>query len=156
MLEETSTGNKMKLYGKTIIEGNLPKIAGLLSKGADIDSTDKDGKTALYWASFNGNTELATFLIEHKAKITIAAHNGNTPLDIARELALGGYREPGEDNKHAQIVKILKDALCQKEVGGIMEKISNLGIHAKKGTPSNSAPAQEPKQTTNDRWCTIL
>jgi hypothetical protein len=157
--------NRIKLYNRTIKEGNLSKITALLCKGADIDSIDKKGRTALWWAAFNGNLELATFLIENKANPNISDYRKKTPLDIAAELALGGYREPGEINNHAQLVIMLKrvtEELYQKEIDGITEKISNLGIHDAKSAQigntsiKNTQVIQELEQPKNGSGCTIL
>ena len=135
MLEaKLDTSSKMALYGKTIREGNLTKISQLLSKGADIDSTDKFGRTALWWGAFNGNLELVIFLIERKAKIDIPDKFGKKPLDIALELALGGHREPGEHNVYSEIIAKLRQAteeLYREEIEGVTEKIAKLGIHGK-------------------------
>lgn len=138
-----STGKenrKITLYNSTIKEGNLKKIAGLLAKGANIDSQDLQGKTMLWWAAFNGNMELVQFLISQNANTTISDNLQRTPLDIATELALRGYREPGEGNKHAKIVELLKPFTIsqtlpkpyQEDVDTITKKMSKLGIHAEK------------------------
>jgi len=163
MLEKSSS---IKLYDKTIREGNLLKITELLSRGADIDSIDKWGKTALWWAAFNNNLELATFLIAHKANPNISDYLGKTPLNIATELALGGYHEPGEDNNYGRIIAMLRQVtedLYQKEIEGITEKISELGIHATKSTQIGNTPikkkqaTQEPReQPKSGGVCTIL
>jgi ankyrin repeat protein len=41
----------------------------LIEKGADIHSKDKDGRTALMWASGMGHLEVVKYLIEKGADI---------------------------------------------------------------------------------------
>lgn len=47
-----------------------------------IDARDKNGQTAVYWASKNGNFEILELLIEKKADVNIPNKNGETALTI--------------------------------------------------------------------------
>ncbi len=51
----------------------------LISKGANVNLKDKEGKTALLWASSN-SLENATLLISNGAKVNEAANDGMTPF----------------------------------------------------------------------------
>ena len=51
----------------------------LIRKGADINLKDKEGKTALLWASSN-SLENAKILIANSAKVNEAANDGMTPF----------------------------------------------------------------------------
>ncbi|KAL6863686.1 ankyrin repeat-containing domain protein [Trichoderma novae-zelandiae] len=55
----------------------------LIEKGADIDATGIDGRTALFIAAANGVTAIAALLIESGADIAIAANDKRTPLHMA-------------------------------------------------------------------------
>ena len=51
----------------------------LISRGADVNLKDKEGKTALLWASSN-SLENAKILISNGAKVNDAANDGMTPF----------------------------------------------------------------------------
>jgi ankyrin repeat protein len=45
--------------------GRLQEVCDLLQEGANVNSTDQDGYTALVWASANGHTETVARLLKH-------------------------------------------------------------------------------------------
>lgn len=52
-------------------DGNMLVLKAALDKGADINAKDKNGWTALMWASKNGHSEIVNFLKEKGASITV-------------------------------------------------------------------------------------
>jgi ankyrin repeat protein len=61
-------------------EGDLESARLLVAAGADVNAPASDGKDALGLAIFNGNYELASFLIDNKAQVNKADMQGFTPL----------------------------------------------------------------------------
>jgi len=61
-------------------EGNVALARILVGAGADIDADAGDGKTALALAIFNGNYEVASFLVDNKADVNRADARRFTPL----------------------------------------------------------------------------
>ena len=61
-------------------EGDVESARLLLAAGADVNAIAGDGKDALGLAIFNGNYELASFLIDNKSKVNQADAQGFTPL----------------------------------------------------------------------------
>jgi uncharacterized protein len=61
-------------------EGHLGVARLLVGAGADIDAAAGDGKTALAIAIFNGNYELASFLVDNQADVNKADAQRFTPL----------------------------------------------------------------------------
>ena len=65
----------------------------LLAKGADIDELNTtdfySGYTPLFWAVYDNNEPLVSFLIEHGARVNARAKNELTPLSLASE---AGYK----------------------------------------------------------------
>lgn len=57
----------------------------LLGYGADIDSVDEYGRTALHYAISNNQAEVVKQLIERGASTTIADVNGISPMHLAAE-----------------------------------------------------------------------
>lgn len=84
---------------KAAEEGNIAKVRNLLAQGADVNTKDKDGYTALIHASMNGHTEVVKTLlakgVDVNAKVAGEWNNGLTAL-------MGASM-----NGHSEVVKIL-------------------------------------------------
>jgi ankyrin repeat protein len=61
-------------------EGDVESARLLVAAGADVNAPASDGKDALGLAIFDGNYELASFLIDNKAQVNKADTQGFTPL----------------------------------------------------------------------------
>jgi uncharacterized protein len=61
-------------------EGDLESARVLVAGGADVNATGGDGKDALSLAIFNGNYDLAAFLVDNHAKVNQADAQRFTPL----------------------------------------------------------------------------
>ena len=62
--------------------GDIDRVMSLIARGADINSRDNDGRTALHIACTDTKKDIAILLIESKADIYIKNNDGRTPLDI--------------------------------------------------------------------------
>ena len=66
-------------------DGNVEAIKFLLQRGANVDAVDKRGFTSLHRACEMGLLDAAAVLLEHGARMDIAAGEGkHTPLLLAR------------------------------------------------------------------------
>ena len=63
--------------------GNKAEVERLLKSGADVNTQQADGATALQWAAYRGDAQLAELLLKAGAKPAVANHNGATPLWLA-------------------------------------------------------------------------
>ena len=61
-------------------EGDVESARLLVAAGADVNAIAGDGKDALGLAIFNGNYELASFLVDSKSNVNKADAQGFTPL----------------------------------------------------------------------------
>jgi ankyrin repeat protein len=61
-------------------EGDVESARVLVAAGADVNATGGDGKDALGLALFDGNYEVASFLLDSHAKVNQADAQGFTPL----------------------------------------------------------------------------
>src|SRR5947208_16371132 len=61
-------------------EGDMESARLLVAAGADVNAIAGDGKDALGLAIFNGNYDVASFLVENKSKVNQADTQGFTPL----------------------------------------------------------------------------
>lgn len=59
------------------------EVRRLVQDGADVNSGQADGATALHWAAYHGDAELAELLLEAGADPSAANRNGSTPLWLA-------------------------------------------------------------------------
>src|SRR5262245_58089552 len=76
-------------------EGNVAEVRALLSQQVDVNSAQGDGMTALHWAAYRDDVEMAGLLLEAKANpecetrvggvtpLILAARNGSAPLIAA-------------------------------------------------------------------------
>ncbi len=98
---------------KTTLESDskrLPMIEVLMAAGADINAVDKDGWTALTWASWSGLNTVAAKLIELGADLKLADKKGNTALMIAAQTG------------HGEIVKVLLEKGADRMVQNMAGK----------------------------------
>lgn len=67
-----------------IMSGNKVIIEKLISKKADLDQQDIQGKTALIYAAFNNNLEIAQLLVKAGANSKLVDNEKRTALDYAK------------------------------------------------------------------------
>ena len=63
--------------------GDAAGVRALIAKKADVNAPQNDGATALHWAAFRGNLELAEILLRAGANPKAANREGATALWIA-------------------------------------------------------------------------
>jgi uncharacterized protein len=74
--------------------GDAIAVVALLKQGADVNSSQGDGMTALHWAAMNGDATLATTLLRAGASAKAATRiNGYTPLMLAARQGHGAAVE---------------------------------------------------------------
>eukprot|EP00731_Ephydatia_muelleri_P014725 Em0008g445a len=76
-----STGDYFLIYCTRVED----TVVALLERGADINTRDKDGQTALHISSKNGHTDTVVALLERGADINARDQMHRTPLDLARQ-----------------------------------------------------------------------
>jgi len=153
------------LKDKTIRESNLENIKYWVTKRhANVNSQDKDGKTALWWAAFHGNLELVKFLLDKNADADIEDNLGQKPLHIAIKMGLS-YKEPGEDSKQYQAIVELIEPYTKPDpeppkydstVETVAEKLSQLGLNSnKKNTRHGVGFVAEENIINSEKVCRI-
>ena len=95
-----------KYWAVATLAGNIERVQALLDGGADINSLDKYGQTALMNASARGNLNLVEVLVKHGAELNHTAKYRLTALMLA------------VINHHKAVVSVLLKAGANAEPGG--------------------------------------
>src|SRR6267154_491149 len=75
-----------ELLHRSAMRGDTDAIEMLLKLGADVNSADQHGKTALHDAALGGSAKAIELLVERKADIDARDSKGLAPLDYALKL----------------------------------------------------------------------
>lgn len=70
---------------KAAKKGQIAKVHSYLRQGASINSTDKNGNTALMFAAEKGHVEVVKALLEREADMTATDKKGESALDKAKK-----------------------------------------------------------------------
>jgi ankyrin repeat protein len=81
-VNHVDSSNRTALFA-TCWSGNVPGIARLLEKGADLRVRTRDGATALHQASYQGSIEIVQLLLENGADLDVQDNDGWTALQFA-------------------------------------------------------------------------
>ena len=66
-------------------KGDIDTLKRLIDEGADVNQTNKAGKTALMMAAFNGRLGAVKFLLEKDADVSLKDEDGYTALLYAKK-----------------------------------------------------------------------
>ena len=88
------------------MNGDRVTVRRLLTQKGDVNAPQIDGATALHWAVYRDDLELADLLIRAKANVKAANRVGITPLAMASIFG-----------RHAMIDRLLKAGADAKELG---------------------------------------
>ena len=83
------TCDELKIFSlfEAVKNGKKEEVEGLISKGADVNSKNKNNLTPLQVAILKNNVEMVEFLVDHGANINEKdPDRGGTPLDLASNL----------------------------------------------------------------------
>ena len=70
--------------GRRSYAGDTEAVRSLVRSGADVNTAQGDGLTALHWAGMKGDAEMAKILIYAGAALHAVTRNGaHTPLHVA-------------------------------------------------------------------------
>jgi ankyrin repeat protein len=65
------------------LEGRTEKVRAFLSRGADVNAKDGDGRTPLMFAVINMHYETVNVLLDYGADVNARANDGGTALVLA-------------------------------------------------------------------------
>jgi len=75
--------------------GEIETVTKLLGEGADLHSTDANGRCAIHYASGSGHVNVVQFLLEKRADANSRDRSGGTPMDESDYWAV---KQPRGDN----------------------------------------------------------
>ena len=107
--EEDTTGRK-----KTEAEA-IAAIKLCLAAGADVNTVDNQGDTALHGAAQKGSDQVVQFLADHGAKLDVKDKKGRTPLDAANGLMGNGGFDGSRRDVHESTVALLRKLMAVPE-----------------------------------------
>ena len=107
------------------------EVINMLRVGVPVNSQDKDGYSALYWAVFNDNTDVVDMLISKKADVNVrnshywtplhaAAHNSIT--EMVKFLLQNGAEPSIRNNRGETALDIARTYLREVEIQQLLEK----------------------------------
>ena len=83
MLSSAESPEKNQELRNASLEGMTEQIEQLIREGANVNSSDEDGRTALMLAAFNGHVPALELLLNANAIIDVADSSGRTALMYA-------------------------------------------------------------------------
>jgi len=107
--EEDTTGRK-----KTEAEA-IASIKLCLEAGADVNTADNQGETALHGAAQKGYDQVVQFLADHGAKLDAKDKKGRTPLDAANGLLGNGGFDGSRRDVHESTAALLRKLMAVPE-----------------------------------------
>jgi ankyrin repeat protein len=107
--EEDTTGRK-----KTE-EQAIASIKLCLDAGADVNTIDNQGDTAVHGAAQKGYDQVVQFLVDHGAKLDIKDKKGRTPLDAAMGLMGNGGFDGSRRDVHETTAALLRKLMGEPE-----------------------------------------
>jgi uncharacterized protein len=107
--EEDTTGRK-----KTEEEA-IASIELCLHAGADVNTLDNQGDTALHGAAQKGYDQVVQFLVDHGAKMDVKDKRGRTPLDAAMGLMGNGGFDGSRRDVHESTAALLRKLMVVPE-----------------------------------------
>src|SRR5262245_29593696 len=66
-----------------VMNGNKAAVRSLVQRNVDVNAPQPDGATALHWAVYRDDSEIANLLIRSGAKVDARNQDGITPLAMA-------------------------------------------------------------------------
>nr|XP_034333851.1 protein phosphatase 1 regulatory subunit 12A isoform X11 [Crassostrea gigas] len=134
--------------------GDTEEVARLLRRGADINTANVDGLTALHQACIDDNQSMVEFLVENGADVDVCDNEGWTPLhatascgftEIARYLLEQKANVAAVNNDGDLAIDICEDKEMRKI---LQEEMDNQGVDA------DAARSEEENQMLQDanKW----
>ncbi|XP_070357635.1 protein phosphatase 1 regulatory subunit 12B isoform X8 [Equus asinus] len=114
--------------------GDTDEVRRLLARGADVDTVNVDGLTALHQACIDENLDMVKFLVENKANVNQQDNEGWTPLHAAAscgylniaEYFINHGADVGIVNSEGEVPSDLAEEPAMKDL--LLEQVKKQGV----------------------------
>jgi ankyrin repeat protein len=105
-----SSGASTSPVADAAMKGDRAAVRSLLRQKADVNTPQADGATAIHWAAYNNDLEMAELLVGAGANVRAANRDGATPLFLASvngngpmiEMLLNAGADPNEHQPYGE------------------------------------------------------
>ena len=84
--EKRTLSSSMPPIVSAACDSDIEAVKRFLDEGADVNSRDKTGRTALHWAAVDGDVEMAQILIEANIDVNAKTKGKWTALHLAADI----------------------------------------------------------------------
>jgi ankyrin repeat protein len=111
-LSGTLSDDEARALPDAAVENNTESVRLMLTVGWPVDVRGQHGGTALHWAAFHGNAQMARLLLEHRPSLELHDNDfDGTPIGWALHGSVHGWHTDRGD--YAGTVEALLDAGAQ-------------------------------------------
>ena len=129
MLDRGADANTQGRYGQPLAaaSNDIKKVKLLVSAGADVNGSIRNGDHPLYRAALWGNLEVVEFLLSKNAKVRVKRYDGQSPSDLAIRRG------------HFEVVKRLLDAGAERTLHAkvAMGEVDEVKLELANGADAN-------------------
>jgi len=90
-------------------DGDLKRVAKLISSGANVNARDRWGWSALSMCGYGGFTDIARLLLDHGANMDNIDVDGDTPMDLATHRGHAGMVFLLEEERERRSMQAIED-----------------------------------------------
>ncbi len=128
-------------------DNNVARVKDLIAQGVDINAKDKNGRSALIWASSLGNADVVKLLLDHKQPLEtmLSMRKGHEsylsllPNELIEEVSKYGTDVNAKDNDGLTALMLASELGYTVEIVKLLIKAPGIDVNAKSNSNERSA-----------------